>query len=73
MAEGLTCAVGVLTYVLTKGVVDWMLAPYLVIGAVISVPMSALTVRKIKTRKLRFIIGIITTLLGVFTLLKFVL
>jgi hypothetical protein len=73
MAEGLTCAVGVLTYVLTKGVVDWLLAPYLVIGAVMSVPMSALTVRKIKTRKLRFIIGIITTLLGVFTLLKFVL
>jgi len=73
MAEGLTCAVGVLTYVLTKGVVDWLLAPYLVIGAVISVPMSALTVRKIKTRNLRLIIGIITTLLGVFTILKFVL
>jgi uncharacterized membrane protein YfcA len=72
MAEGLTCAVGVLTYVLTKGVVDWQLAPYLVIGAVISVPMSALTVRKLKTRKLRLIIGIITTFLGVFTLLKFI-
>jgi uncharacterized membrane protein YfcA len=72
MAEGLTCAVGVLTYILTKGAADWLLAPYLVIGAVISVPLSAFTVRKIELKKLRYIIGILTILLGVSSILKFV-
>jgi uncharacterized membrane protein YfcA len=70
LAEGLTCAVGLTAYVLTKRVADWTLAPYLVIGAVLSVPLSAYTVKRIKTRGLRAIIGIVTLLLGAVTLLK---
>ena len=72
MAEGLTCAVGVLTYLLTKGAADWLLAPYLVIGAVMSVPFSAFTVRKIETKKLRFLIGMITIFLGIISIIKFI-
>ena len=52
LAEGLTCIVGVTVYLLTKSMIDWRLAPYLIIGAVISVPISAITVKKITTNKL---------------------
>ena len=70
LAEGLTCAVGLTAYVLTKRVADWTLAPYLVIGAVLSVPLSAYTVKRIKTRGLRAVIGVVTLLLGAVTLVK---
>ena len=70
LAEGLTCMVGVSAYLFTKDAIDWQLAPYLIIGAVLSVPLSALTVRKINTRFLKIIIGIIVILLGLLTLGK---
>jgi len=70
LAEGLTCAVGVVAYLLTKSIIDWRLAPYLIIGAVISVPFSAKKKKKIKTRTLAIIIGIVTLILGAFTIIK---
>lgn len=73
LAEGLTCVVGVVTYFLTQNIIDWTLTPYLMIGAVISVPLSALTVKRIKTKRLRVIIGIITLTLGLLTIGKILL
>ena len=74
LAEGLVCIVGVLAYVLTgNGKVDWNLAPSLILGAVLSVPFAALTVRKIPLHKMRWAIGIAITALGLFTLAKIVL
>ena len=70
LAEGLTCAVGVAAYFLTKSIIDWRLAPYLIIGAVLSVPLSALTVKKMNTKKLTVIIGITTLFLGLFTIIQ---
>lgn len=70
LAEGLTCVVGVIAYIIIKDMIDWTLAPYLMIGAICSVPLSALTVKNIKTKKLRVIIGIVTLVLGVLTLGK---
>ena len=70
LAEGLTCAVGVTAYLLTKSIIDWRLAPYLIIGAVLSVPLSALTVKKMNTKKLTVIIGVTTLFLGLFTIIK---
>jgi len=70
LAEGLTCIVGVIAYFLTQKIIDWILAPYLIIGDVISVPLSALTVKRIKTKRLRMIIGIITLILGIVTIGK---
>ncbi len=71
LAEGFTCAVGVITYMLvTKEIIDWVLVPYLIIGAIFSVPLSALTIKKIKTKKLRVIIGVATLILGIVTLVK---
>lgn len=70
LAEGLTCVAGVLTYFLTKSVLNWNLAPPLIIGAMISVPLSAYTVKKIASNKIKFLIAIITITLGIGSLLK---
>jgi uncharacterized protein len=73
LAEGLTCLVGVIVYlVLGKGLGS-LLAPYLMIGAVASVPLSALAVRQMRTTKLRLLIGLATVALGSFSILKLVL
>ncbi|UCB47384.1 MAG: sulfite exporter TauE/SafE family protein [Spirochaetota bacterium] len=73
MAEGLTCFVGVLAYYLIQRGFNWKLAPYLVIGAILSVPLSAYTVKKLQTNILRYLIGTITILLGLITLIKTIL
>jgi len=74
LAEGLVCIVGVLAYTLTgNGTVDWGLAPSLILGAVLSVPFAALTVKKVPMQKMRWAIGIAVTVLGLFTLVKLVL
>ena len=52
LAEGLTCFVGVIIYLLTQSIIDWCLAPYLIIGAVVSVPASAITIKKSILREL---------------------
>jgi uncharacterized membrane protein YfcA len=71
LAEGLTCLVGVITYLtFTNHTVDWSLSPSLVIGAVLSVPVAAYTVKKFKAGSLRLIVGVTTLLLGMFTLWK---
>jgi len=70
LAEGLTCGVAIIAYLLTKSIIDWSLAPYLMVGAVLSVPLSAYTIKKIKTKGLRKIIGFATITLGLFTLIK---
>jgi len=70
LAEGLTCIVGVLIYLLSDKIIDWSLSPYLIIGAIISVPLAVLTVKKLKVNRLRVIIGIVTLILGVFTIIK---
>ena len=71
LAEGLTCLVGVITYVLvSKDAIDWKLAPIIIAGAVFSVPLSAKSVKKIKTRNLKLAIAMITLGLGVLTIIK---
>ena len=70
LAEGLTCIVGVIAYLLIKGNIEWRLAPYLISGAVLSVPLSALSVKILKSDYLRIVIGVVTILLGMFTIGK---
>jgi uncharacterized membrane protein YfcA len=70
LAEGITCFVGVLVYWIVGTRVDWVLAPYLVIGSLISVPFSVYTVKKMPLREFTFIIGLATTTLGIVTLAK---
>jgi uncharacterized protein len=71
LAEGLTCLVGLITYIFVcKSPIDWKLAPYIVIGAVLSVPLSAKSVKFISTKKLKLSIAILTIALGTLTIVK---
>lgn len=71
LAEGLTCLVGVITYILvSKNSVDWKLAPWIVVGAVLSVPLSAKSVKMIGTKKLKLAIAVLTIALGILTIVK---
>jgi uncharacterized membrane protein YfcA len=69
-AEGLTCIVGVSAYLVSKGVCDWSLSPPLMVGAVLSVPVAAYSIKKIDASRLKFIIGIASLILGVATLIR---
>lgn len=70
LSEGATCFIGVITYFIVGANVDWGLAPYLVTGSLISVPLSVYTVKRMPVKQFTLIIGIATTLLGLFTLYK---
>jgi uncharacterized membrane protein YfcA len=72
LAEGLTCAAGLLFYFINTDKLDFTLFPFIIIGSIISVPFSVLTVKLLKTNKLRVIIGVCTIILGIFSLAKVV-
>jgi uncharacterized membrane protein YfcA len=71
LAEGLTCLAGVIAYTLISAdPVDWKLAPYIVTGAVLSVPFSAKSVKYISTNTLKLAIAMLTIVLGILTIVK---
>ena len=71
LAEGLTCLVGVIAYILiSKNPVDWKLAPFIITGAVLSVPLSAKSVKLISEKKLKLAIALLTIALGILTIVK---
>ena len=70
LAEALVCVVAFVGYVLVKGDIYWVLAAATSIGSVIAAPLAALTVRKVNLSKLKFVIGIATSMLGALTLAK---
>ncbi len=72
LAEALTCFVGLVSYAVVKGALDMTLAPILIAGAVLSVPLSAVTVREMDVTRLRLYIGIATIVFGVLALAKVV-
>ncbi|QNN25449.1 sulfite exporter TauE/SafE family protein [Planctomycetales bacterium ZRK34] len=73
IAESLTCLVGLVAYfVMTRGSIDTALLLPLVTGAVLSVPIATLTVRRIPDTWMRSIVGVMTCLLGLLALSKLV-
>ena len=71
LAEGLTCLVGVITYILvSKNPIDWKLAPWIITGAVLSVPLSAKSVKIIGEKILKLAIAVLTIALGILTIVK---
>ena len=71
VAEGLVCLVGIIAYLLTgSGTVDWQIAPSLALGALMSVPLAAITVKRLPLNSMKWCIGLATTLLGAVTLGK---
>ena len=70
LAEGLTCLAAVTLYFFLTPQVDWTLAPWLMAGAVLSVPLAAHFLKKFPERKAKLAIAIIIVLLGCLTLGK---
>jgi len=73
LAEGLTCAVGIAAYLLiSEKPLDLQLAPFIIVGAVLSVPFSVKSVKKINENRLKIAIAVLTMVLGIFTIGKIV-
>lgn len=70
LAEGLVALVGVVTYALIAQELDWALAIPILLGAVASAPLAALTVQRLHFRHLRLLIGCVAIGLGLLTLIR---
>jgi len=70
LAEGLTCLVGVILFVIAGKFTDLSLALALSLGAICSLPFCAYTVRQVTQNRLVSIIGCLTLVLGLTTLIK---
>jgi len=64
LCEALTCAVGLAAYLVVHGQLFWPLALPLTAGALLSVPVATLTVRRMPESAMRGGVGLVTCLLG---------
>ncbi|AHF05460.1 hypothetical protein MARPU_07355 [Marichromatium purpuratum 984] len=64
MAEALTCLIGLIAYLLLGGGIDWSLALPLSAGALLSVPLATVTVRRLPEALIRSAVGVLTLTLG---------
>ncbi len=72
-AEGVACLVGVVTFLVIGVALDWVLAPCLLLGSLVAVPMAAYTVKRVRTDRLRALVGVVILALGLFTLYRILL
>jgi len=70
LAEGITCLIGVTLYFFLTSAVDWTLAPWLMAGAVLSVPLAAHTLKRIPEKGVKIAVAVVIILLGLLTLAK---
>lgn len=70
VAEGLTCAVALITLYLTGGSINWALATPLTCGAVLSVPLAVFVVKVLPAKYIQRGIGLACLFLGLLTLAK---
>jgi uncharacterized membrane protein YfcA len=70
VAESLTCLIGLLGYLAMGKHIAWELALPLTLGALLSVPMATLTIKRSTEAGLRGVVGVVTLILGGVALLK---
>ncbi len=70
VAESLTCLIGLLGYLAMGKHIAWELAMPLTLGALLSVPMATLTIKRSTEAGLRGVVGVVTLVLGGVALLK---
>jgi len=68
VAESFTCVVGLAAYLVLGRQINWGLTLPLVAGALLSVPIATLTVRRLPEKGLRLIVGLVTLSLGALSL-----
>lgn len=72
LSEAPICIAGFITYLLMKGLSSYDLLIALSIGAIIGAPLGALLTKKINTKKLKYVLGIIMFLLGAYTIIALI-
>ena len=70
LSEGLTCFVGLLLYYFLKPEIDWTLAPWLMAGAVLSIPFATYFVKRVPEEKIKWLVGWVILILGLLTIGK---
>jgi hypothetical protein len=68
IAESFTCVIGLAAYLVLGREINWGLTIPLVGGALLSVPIATLTVRRLPEKGLRRIVGVVTIALGTLAL-----
>lgn len=69
-SEAPICITGFITYLLLKGLTSYDLLIATSMGAIIGAPIGALLTNKLNPKKLKYILGLITLALGVYTIIK---
>lgn len=69
-AEAITCFIGFFIYMISGKAIDWKLTGFLVISAILAVPLAAFTVKSTYSVRLKKWVGILMIILGIFTVLK---
>jgi uncharacterized membrane protein YfcA len=70
LAEGVTCIAAALMYAFSGKAIDWSLTLALAIGVALSTPVAAVIVKRLGNKHLRLVIGVLTLVLGMVTVLK---
>lgn len=84
LSEGIICFVGASAFIITSVIKSSLgdgpitvgelgLAPFLILGAVVSAPLAAFTTKAVDNKWLKLIVGIATIILGTFTLIRTIL
>jgi hypothetical protein len=68
VAESFTCVVGLAAYLALGRQINWGLTLPLVAGALLSVPIATLTIRRMPEKGLRVVVGVVTLALGALAL-----
>jgi len=70
LAEGVTCLTGVCLYFVFAREADWTLAPWLAVGALLSVPVATFSISKLPDKTVKIAVGVVIAVLGCLTLGK---
>jgi uncharacterized protein len=72
LTEALICIIGFIVYVLigNSHTLNWSLIISLLIGGLLATPLATYAVKKIPTKKLVFVVGIISIILGIAVLIE---
>lgn len=70
LAEGVVSLVGLVSYFVALGRIDWKLGAALLAGGLVATPLSVWTVSKVQLRHVRLLAGLAACLLGLLVLVR---
>ena len=70
LSKGFTAAIASVAYFFFWKKINWILAPSLITGAIISVPFTAFMIKKMNDKFLRILVGVLAIVMGLLTLFQ---